>query len=415
MTAPNQTAPSPLVQSTNPSEFELLLAKDSKIKAQYTPYGGQEKIDLSVGLIRRYIAPKYVDRKATPPVEYEASDEECVRFLLMCRNRGLDPWTGDAFMVPFWDSSRNGPAWSLIASHASFLKRAETHVDFDGMDSGVIVKNDKGELIEREGDFLHPGDQLLGGWATVWKKQKSHPKKIKVNLSVYIKGFGVWKNDPAGMICKVAEAQAIRDSFPSQTGDLYLREEMKDLPDFIPQAEAEKIKAPAIAAPAELPKTRGRNRPTMVEEPLTPPGAPTTQPPTPPAQQTPPQAQQTTPPAQQPEPEKTLPPTPPAATTPPPAAPAPQQQPPTTQPAAAPTTPAPQPAANPATPEEELIGICKANNINEEQLKNYLFKDKWLKPPQTKISEMSATKIQALINHFKSNPPEFAKRIMSKQ
>lgn len=413
MTAPNENTPAPLIQSANPSEFELLLAKDSKIKAQYTPFGGQQKIDLSIGLIRRYIAPKYVDRKASPPVEYEASDEECVKFLLMCRNRGLDPWTGDAYMVPFWDSSKGGPSWSLIASHASFLKRAEVHSDFDGMDSGIIVKTDKGELIEREGDFLHPGDQLLGGWATVWKKLKTHPKKIKVNLSVYIQGHGVWKKDPAGMICKVAEAQAIRDSFPSQTGDLYLREEMKDLPDFIPAGEAEKIKAPAIAAPAELPKTRGRNRPTMVEEPLTPPGAPPTQQTQPPAQQTPPQAQQTAPPAQ-PEPEKTLPatpPTPPAATTPPPAAPAPQQ--PATPPA--PTTPAPQPPKDASSPEEQLLHLAKANNITEEQLKNYLFKDKWLKPPQTKISEMSVTKIQALVNHFTSNPPEFAKRIMSKQ
>lgn len=406
MTA-NENTPTPLVQSTNPSEFELLLAKDSKIKAQYTPYGGQQKIDLSVGLIRRYIAPKYKLRDGAG--EVEASDEECVRFLLMCRNRGLDPWTGDAYMVPFWDSSKNGPSWSLITSHASFLKRAETHVDFDGMDSGIIVKDADGKLVEREGDFLFPGDQLLGGWATVFKKTKAHPKKIKVNLSVYIKGFGVWKNDPAGMICKVAEAQAIRDSFPSQTGDLYLREEMKDLPDFIPAGEVEKIKAPAIAAPAEIPGTKKRDskgRPTLVDEPLNP-----KQPPIPPdAKQQPPQAQQTTPPAQ-PEPEKTLPatpPTPPAATVPPPAAPAPQ-------PTATPPTPAPQPAANPANPEEQLLNLAKANNISEEQLKNYLFKDKWLKPPQTKISEMSVTKIQTLVNHFTSNPPEFAKRIMSKQ
>jgi hypothetical protein len=47
----------------------------------------------------------------------------------------------------------------------------------------------------------------------------------KVKLSTYQKPFGVWVTDPGGMICKVAECQALRDSFPTMCGGMYLREE----------------------------------------------------------------------------------------------------------------------------------------------------------------------------------------------
>jgi phage recombination protein Bet len=367
MTTPATSQTAPLKEASVKSEFELLLAKDSKITTTYTPFGGQESINLSIGLIRRYIATPYVSNGQ----EWQATDEECTRFLLMCRNRKLDPFTGDAFMVPFWDKRQNRPVWSLITSHAAFLKRAETHVDFDGMESGVIVKTEEGQLVERDGDFLHPGDQLLGGWATVYKKTKAHPKKIKVNLGTYKKGFGVWLNDEAGMICKVAEAQAIRDSFPSQTGDLYLREEMKELPDFIPSSEVAEIKKPQIAAPVELPKPRrdAKGRPTLVEEPLDKPEEKKPEPP-------------------QPEPEK-------AAPTPEPPKPEPEKP----------------VAATPAAPEAEVLELAKAANITPDQFTKYLAADKWFRPGQTKITEISSTKLAALATHWKSNPTAFVKRI----
>lgn len=40
------------------------------------------------------------------------------------------------------------------------------------------------------------------------------------------KGFAQWAVDPAGMICKCAEADALRSSFPTLLGGLYMRDEM---------------------------------------------------------------------------------------------------------------------------------------------------------------------------------------------
>lgn len=361
------------------SEFEMLLEKDVKTQVWFEPYGSNDEIKLSVPLIRRYIAVPARDRETRQ--EIQPSDEQCVKFLMLCKARKLNPFEGDAFMIPFWDKSLNAHNWSLITAHSAFLKRAELHKAYDGMESGVIVQDKDGNVIERKGDFRLDTDKLLGGWAIVFHKDKTHPKISKVRLSTYVKPFGVWMQDPEGMICKVAEAQGLRDSFPTMIGGMFLREEMGTDDNHTTTPE---VKRPALvtgvdfahpgtdktAAPVEPEKPKRRNRPTMVEAPL---DSPT--------------------PTVQAEP----------ATTPavPVASQVPDAAPPTT------ITVAPVFAEGSPAPEAELVRLAAANGVSQEQLVKFLHAEKFLgrgTPPKTRISELSTKMLGDLATWFKTQP-----------
>lgn len=187
---------------------------------EYVPFMAKEPIKLSLNIVRTYLSKPTKSGKECPQAD-------AIRFMMLCRARGLNPFEGDAFLVGY--DGKDGPEFSLITSHQAFLKRAETHNEYDGMESGVIVKNSAGEVVDREGDFTYEGDVVLGGWATVFFKTRSHPMKKRLKLSAYSKGNKFWNDNPAGMICKCAEADALRSSFPTLLGGMYLDDELKNV------------------------------------------------------------------------------------------------------------------------------------------------------------------------------------------
>lgn len=207
----------------------------------FVPFGAKDEVKLSIAIVKRLIAVKTKEGKLP-------NDEDCLRFIAMCKARRLNPFEGDAFLIGY--DSREGPKFSLITAHQAFLKRAELNKEYDGMKSGIIVK--RGEaMIDLEGDFYLPGDVVVGGWATVFFKNRSNPMSKRVRLERFKKGFGVWMDDAAGMICKVAEADALRSSFPTMLGGLYLQEETQ----HEPPAMSKPIFT-TVDVPAEEPQTK---------------------------------------------------------------------------------------------------------------------------------------------------------------
>jgi len=148
--------------------------------------------------------------------------------MMMCRARRLNPFEGDAFLIGY--DGREGPQFSLITAHQAFLKRAEVNEHYDGMQSGLIVKNQDGAVVEIEGDFYDETQTVLGGWAKVHLKNRTHPVYRRIRLKRFQKNFGVWLDDSAGMIVKCAEADGMRSAFPTVLGGLYLREEVEKEP-----------------------------------------------------------------------------------------------------------------------------------------------------------------------------------------
>lgn len=196
-----------------------LLDKILDNQVTYTPFMGKDDITLTPRMILKYFAQP--TRQG-----YTATVEQAAKFVKLCQTRGLNPWEGDAFIVGF--DSNDGPQFNLITAHQAFLKRAEVHPDFDGMTSGVTVKDKvTGELIDQEGDYVDDGQTLVGGWAKVFLKRKSIPTYRRLKLSTFSTGRSRWVKDPAGMICKCAEADALRSSFPTSLGGMYLREEVE--------------------------------------------------------------------------------------------------------------------------------------------------------------------------------------------
>jgi len=203
-----------------------VVKKDDKVM-EFVPYGGSDKIKLSIAIVQNLIAVKTKSGKT-------CTEQDAIKFMMMCSARRLNPFEGDAFLIGY--DGREGATFSLITAHQAFLKRAECNPEFDGMKSGIII-SENDEMKDLEGDFYTDGQTLLGGWAKVFFKNRREPMSKRIRLKRFSKDWGIWKDDPAGMICKCAEADALRSSFPTMLGGLYLREE-------IIETSKEKIAAP---------------------------------------------------------------------------------------------------------------------------------------------------------------------------
>jgi phage recombination protein Bet len=216
--------------------------ENEKSIIEFVPFGTKDKIQLTIELVKRLIAVKTKSGKS-------CSDEDAFKFMLLCQARKLNPFEGDAYLIGY--DSQSGPTFSLITSHQAFLKRAELNPEYDGMESGTIVLRN-GEQIDLIGDWHMPNDNILGGWAKVFFKSRSHPMHKRVRLARFNKNYGIWRDDPAGMITKCAEADALRSSFPTMLGGLYTHEEMAPT-----KVEAE-IAHPVFQEPASVADNGGK-------------------------------------------------------------------------------------------------------------------------------------------------------------
>lgn len=192
----------------------------------FVPFMGKEEIRLSVSIVKKLICVKTRNGRI-------CDDREAIRFIMLCKARGLNPFEGDAYLTGY-ENNDGTATFSLITAHQAFLKRAETHPEYDGMESGVMVVDKDKALVDREGDFTLDSDTIVGGWATVYFKNRSHPMTKRLKLSTFSTGKSRWSKDPAGMIVKCAEADALRSSFPTQLGGMYLEDELSDLAGQVP-------------------------------------------------------------------------------------------------------------------------------------------------------------------------------------
>lgn len=186
----------------------------------YVPFQSKEKLELSIALVR--------DLFATPTKKGKiATDKDCMKFIILCQARELDPRQGDAFLIGY--DTEDGAVFNTITAHQALLKRAVACPEYDGLESGVIVKDAGGEFKELIGDFIPPNCQLYGGWAKVYSKGQRVPITSRLDLKVYSTGKSRWLKDPGGMIVKCAEADSFRRAFPNKVSQMYISEEMKKL------------------------------------------------------------------------------------------------------------------------------------------------------------------------------------------
>lgn len=216
---------------------------------RYKPLGSMDEIELTVAMVKKFLVVP------TKSKQYP-TDEDVVKFIMLNKARGLNPWEGDSYLTGY--DSNDGPQFSLITAIQALLKRAEVCPEFDGVESGICVLKD-GEVIERNGSLLLAGEQLVGGWAKVYRKDRKIPSYAVVAFGVYNTDRSRWKKDPAGMIQKVAKAHALREAFPNHLAGLRTDDEMDRVVDgsvVRPAVTEGTAKAKTAAELAEVLKIR---------------------------------------------------------------------------------------------------------------------------------------------------------------
>lgn len=215
---------------------------------QYRASDGSE-VRLTPGIIAKYVVTG----------GQQVDDREVFAFMAKCQARRLNPLAGDAYMTTYRDKRGNVNA-SVIVSKDYFVRTATQQPSFDGMRAGVVVASRKdGSLTYREGCIVGKNSEaLVGGWAEVYDKGRSHPTRAEVSLDEYDQKRSLWLTKPATMIRKVALVQALRETYPGAFGGVYDSSEMP-----------EEMQVPVPPAPVEVPQVaEPEPEPEQPEEPV---------------------------------------------------------------------------------------------------------------------------------------------------
>lgn len=219
-------------------------------EVQYLANGKQ--VTLSLNTVKNYLVSGDKERVTT---------QEIVMFINLCKFTGLNPWLREAYCIKYG----NEPA-TLVVGKEAFFKRAENNENYDGLDAGIVVMDASGEFIYRKGTMKIPDEQIIGGWAEVYRKDRNHSFRIEVSFDEYAgrKKDGTlnsqWSKKPATMIRKVAVVQALREAFPNTFEGMYVAEEQgASEPEYVasdvieaPQTEQEPVQeAPVSQQDAE--------------------------------------------------------------------------------------------------------------------------------------------------------------------
>lgn len=168
---------------------------------------GECDITLTPSIVQKYIVG--TDSKITI--------QEFKFFTELCKARQLNPFLKEAYCVKYGEE----PAQIVIAKEV-FVNRAIIHPDYDGKETGVIVLDKDGKMIERPGCVVLPDEKLVGGWARVYRKNWNHPEYMSVSFDEVAgrKKDGRlnynWDKKGATMVEKVAKVRALREAFTDE-------------------------------------------------------------------------------------------------------------------------------------------------------------------------------------------------------
>lgn len=197
------------IQNANRAGNTAMQAASPSVPVEITGADGQH-FTVSFGDVRNFICPK-------------ATDAECKIFLETCKQYHLNPFTKEAYLIHY-DNKNEDTASIIVLGKSCYMQMAERNPNFDGFEAGVIVLTADGQLLNREGSIVYDGDggeTLLGGWAKVYRKDRTRASYEEVKLSEYDTGNSLWNGKKATMIRKVALVHALREAFPSTFGALY--------------------------------------------------------------------------------------------------------------------------------------------------------------------------------------------------
>lgn len=191
----------------------------------------------------------------------EATIAECRIFLETCKQYHLNPFTKEAYLIHY-DNKNGDTASTIVLGKTCYMKMAEAHPQYDGFEAGVIVfVPEVGKLIHREGSIIYKGEELVGGWAKTYRKDRSRPFYEEVNFSEYDTKKSLWVTKPATMIRKVALVHTLREAFPATFGGLIDESEVP----AVAEADFRDLSAEEAAAAGAVPTRRRIQKPKKEE------------------------------------------------------------------------------------------------------------------------------------------------------
>ncbi|WP_414049819.1 phage recombination protein Bet [Macrococcus animalis] len=214
-----------------------------------------EQVKLSGEMVKQYLVRGGAD----------VSDQELVMFLNLCKYQKLNPFLNEAYLIKF----KGAPA-QIVTSKEAFMKRAETHDQYSGLEAGIIVERD-GNMVELEGAVSLKTDVLLGGWAKIYRKDREKPVVIKISMQEFSKGQSTWKQMPNNMIRKTAIVNALREAFPEKLNQMYTEEEAPSIPqenvqqEIKQNANQELIDIPQVQPTPQV-KPQKQPEPVIIEQ-----------------------------------------------------------------------------------------------------------------------------------------------------
>ncbi len=240
------------------------LQKKETANEQAVEYmAGGTKVKLTPSIVRDYLVSGDKDH---------VSFQEIAMFMNLCKFSGLNPWLKEAYCIKYG----NEPATMVVGKEA-FEKRAEENPNYDGDESGIIVVNEEGVISYRKGTLKLPGEEIVGGYAEVWRKDRRYSTRIEVSFDEYAgrKKDGSlnsnWSKKPATMIRKVALVQALREAFPKSFDGMYIAEEQGiDEPNFSVSDVIEMQKMQVIAENSNEPLNIAKKQAEPIQQPEAP-------------------------------------------------------------------------------------------------------------------------------------------------
>jgi len=174
-----------------------------------------------------------------------------LRFLWLCRLRGLNPFAGEISLIKYSDRE---PAQPVLSYHV-FVERAQQDENFAGLEAGLVVQRGD-ELTEVQGTCPAPTDQVVGAWCRVYRKDVETPFYVSVRLNEVIQTrrdgqpMRPWRTMPCWMAWKVAVERCLRLAFPNVLSGVYGQEEFGMAPEA-PEPEQPPQRAEPEPAQAE--------------------------------------------------------------------------------------------------------------------------------------------------------------------
>ena len=148
------------------------------------------------------------------------TDKEFQFFMGIGKASKLNPFRRELWAIKYDTKS---PA-QVFVGRDGYRKIAQAHPEYDFHQADAVYANDTFKVVngevQHEYTMTNRGD-LIGAYCLAKRHKSSRPMYVFVELKEYSTGRSVWKDKPATMIKKVAEAQCLRAAFQDVLGGTY--------------------------------------------------------------------------------------------------------------------------------------------------------------------------------------------------